>query len=336
MDKKLKIKDSLYVLKDSQDNYIFISTATRRIKKFQVDSLVKDVIYYLDSELTEHNLIEKLLPKYKIQDINACLNALEKEGILRRYETDLEERRHYKQLLFLDELTDSREETIELQKRVENSKIAVFGVGGIGTWIVNGLHQIGVGEIRITDPDVIDESNLNRQLYFNTEDIGKYKVDVVKDKLKDTKIIPFKKRVEPNTNLGEIVSGCNFLVNCADSPSVAETTRIIDKYATQNEIAYCISGGYNLQLGMVGPIIIPGVTKTFDDFLEYQKKMDPLKDLEKIRDIKQTGNLGPIAGAIANIQTMEIFKYLTGKGRINLNRFAEIDFMDLRIGWREF
>ena len=336
MNKKLKIKDSLYILRDSQDNYVFISTATRRIKKFEVDSLVKDVISFLDFELTEQSLTEKLLPKYKIQDINTCLNALEKEGILRRYEIDLEEGRHYRQLLFLDELTDSREETRKLQKRIENSKIAVFGVGGIGTWIVNGLHQIGVGEIRITDPDVVDESNLNRQLYFDTRDIGEYKVDVIKEKLNDANIISFKKRVEPNQNLEEIVSDCNFLVNCADYPSVAETTRIIDGYATQNEIAYCVSGGYNLHLGMVGPIIIPGVTKTFDDFLGYQKKMDPLKDLEKIKDIKQTGNLGPIAGAVANIQTMEIFKYLTGKGKINLNRFEEIDFMDLGIEWREF
>jgi len=336
MSNKLKIKDSLYILRDAEDNYVFISTATRRIKRFQVDSLVKDVIASLDSEQTEQDLTERLSSKYCPQDINSCLNALEKEGIIRRYESDLEKRRHYRQLLFLDELTDSREETLELQKRIENSKVAVFGVGGIGTWIVNGLYQIGVGEIRITDPDVVEESNFNRQLFFDSENVGKYKVDVVKEKLRDAKIVPFKKRVEQNQDLEDIVSGCNFLVNCADSPSVSETTRIIDSYANQHEVAYCVAGGYNLHLGMVGPVIIPGITKTFDDFLEYQKRMDPLKDLEKIRDIRQTGNLGPIAGAVANIQTMEIFKYLIGKGRINLNRFAEIDFMNLGIEWREF
>ena len=336
MTSRLKLKDSSYILRDTQDNYIFISTATRRIKKFQVDSLVKEVISSLDSEQKEKDLTERLASKYSSQDINACLNALEQEGIIRRYESDLENGRYYKQLLFLDELTDSREETLKLQKRIENSKVVVFGVGGIGTWIVNGLYQIGVGEIRITDPDVVEESNFNRQLFFDSGDVGKYKVDVVKEKLRDAKIVPFKKRVEQNQDLEDIVSGCNFMVNCADSPSVSETTRIIDSYANQHEVAYCVAGGYNLHLGMVGPVIIPGITKTFDDFLEYQKRMDPLKDLEKIRDIRQTGNLGPIAGAVANIQTMEIFKYLTGKGRINLNRFAEIDFMDLGIEWREF
>ena len=336
MNNRLKLKDSLYILRDAEDNYIFISTATRRIKKFQVDSLVKDVIKSLDSESSEQDLTERLSPKYTPQDINACLNALEKEGIVRRYESDLEKGRHYRQLLFLDELTDSRKETLELQNRIKNSKVAVFGVGGIGTWIVNGLYQIGVGEIRITDPDVVERSNFNRQLFFDFWDVGRYKVEVVKEKLKDANIVSFTKRVDANQNLEDIVSGCNFLVNCADSPSVAETTRIIDGYANQHGISYCVAGGYNLHLGMIGPIIIPGVTKTFDDFIEYQKRMDPLKDLEKIRDLKQPGNLGPIAGAIANIQTMEIFKYLTGKGRINTNRFAEIDFMDLGIEWREF
>ena len=329
---KLKIKDSLYVLRDSEDNYVFISTATRRIKKFQVDSLVKDVIKYLDSESSEQDLVKKLSDNYNIRDIDLCLQALEKEGIIRKYDEDLKEDRHYKQLLFLDELTDSRKDTLELQNRIEDSRVVVFGVGGIGTWIVNGLYQIGVGEIRITDPDIVNESNLNRQLFFDSGDINKYKVDVIKEKLKDANIVPFKKKVEANQNLEDIILGCNFLVNCADSPSVTETTR----YASQKGIAYCIAGGYNLHLGMIGPIIIPRVTKTFDDFIDYQKRTDPLKDLEKIRDIKQTGNLGPIAGAIANIQVMEIFKYLTGKGRINFNRFAEIDFMDLGIEWKEF
>src|SRR3989338_10152846 len=210
MDNRLKLKDSLYILRDTEDNYIFISTATRRIKKFQVDSLVKEVISSLDSEQKEKDLTERLASKYSSQDINACLNALEQEGIIRRYESDLENGRYYKQLLFLDELTDSREETLKLQKRIENSKVVVFGVGGIGTWIVNGLYQIGVGEIRITDPDVVEESNFNRQLFFDSGDVGKYKVDVVKEKLKDANIRPFTNKVAVNQNLEDIVFGWNF------------------------------------------------------------------------------------------------------------------------------
>lgn len=336
MPQKLKIKDSLYILKNKEGEYFFISTATRRIKRFRVDSLVREVLSSLESATLEFDLIKKLSIQYRDEDIKLCLHSLESAGIIRRYEEDFERGRYSRQLLFLDELTLSQDETIELQKKIQNSKIAVFGIGGIGTWIVNGLYQIGVGELRITDPDIIEETNLNRQLFFDSGDIGRYKVDVVKDKLKDANIMPFRKRVDSSENLEELVAGCNFLVNCADSPSVIETTRIINSYAVRHNIPYCVAGGYNLHLGMIGPIIIPGMTKTFDDFIEYQKRVDPLKDLEKIRDIQQTGNLGPIAGTIANLQVMEIFKYLTGKGRINLNRFAEVDFMDLQVDWKEF
>lgn len=177
---------------------------------------------------------------------------------------------------------------------------------------------------------------MNRQLFFNKEDIGKYKVDVIKDKLKDSKIISYKKWISDKEDLEEIVYDSNFIVNCADYPSVAETSRIIDNYSEKYSIPYCIAGGYNLHLGMVGPIIIPGKTAKFNDFLEYQKTNSPRSNLEKIKDIEQTGNLGPIAGAIANMQVMEIFKYLIGKGEINLNKFAEIDFMNFNIKWIKF
>src|SRR3989344_2991200 len=124
MKSRLKLKDSSYILRDTQDNYIFISTAKRRIKKFQVDSLVKEVISSLDSEQKEKDLTERLASKYSSQDINDCLNALEQEGIIRRYESDLENGRYYKQLLFLDELTDSREETLEFSILFCNFKVS--------------------------------------------------------------------------------------------------------------------------------------------------------------------------------------------------------------------
>lgn len=337
MNPKLKIKDSVYVLRDQDGQYAFISTATRRIKKFKVDDLAEDVILSLREETTLNELQNNLSDRYNPKDVAACVGALANEGLVREFTIDFDDYgRHSKQLAYLDELTRNEKETLDLHYKIRNSKVGVFGVGGIGTWIVNGLNQIGVGEIRISDPDIIEESNLNRQLLFTPNDIGRYKVDVVKERIYGANVIPFKKTVDPSSDLEDIISGCDFLINCADQPSVAVTTEIIDGYAQKHKIAYCVAGGYNRHLGMIGPVIIPGVTKTFQDFLEYQKRMDPLKDMEMLKDIKQTGNLGPIAGAVANIQVMEVFKYLTGKGRLNLNRFAEIDFMDLGIEWREF
>ncbi len=65
MVQKIKLRDSLYILKESENKYIFISTATRKIKKFKVDSLVKDFISNLNSESSEEDLIKKLSNKYE-------------------------------------------------------------------------------------------------------------------------------------------------------------------------------------------------------------------------------------------------------------------------------
>jgi molybdopterin/thiamine biosynthesis adenylyltransferase len=268
--------------------------------------------------------------------VKKCLRAMEFQGLLRICNGERDNLRFKKQIDFLDEFTSSYEETLSLQERIRNSRISIFGVGGIGSWVVNGLYQIGVGEIIICDPDKIELSNLNRQLFFSEKDIGRYKVDVIKENLPDVSIKTYKKFVSHSENLEEILKDSNFIVNCADTPSVQETSEVIDSYATRFDIPYMVSGGYNLHLGMIGPIIVPGKTLTFQNFLEHQKKQDKLSNLEKIKDIESTGNLGPIAGAVANIQVMEIFKYLTGKGKVNLNRFGEIDFMNLSLTWNQF
>jgi molybdopterin/thiamine biosynthesis adenylyltransferase len=332
----LKLNESIYILKESDDLYQIIFTATRKIKRFKVDSLVKKVIGFLNEEKEEDKVLENFSEKYPKDQILSCVNSLKSEGIIKEYLDTLDNEPFSKQMLFLDELTNSREKTLELQRKIENSNFDVFGIGGIGTWVVNGLYQIGVKNIKIIDPDVVNKTNLNRQLFFNSLDIGKYKVDVIKAKFPDINIVPFKRKISQNDNLEDIIPGSDFIVNCADHPSIVETTKIIDKYALKYNIPYCVAGGYNMHLGMIGPIIIPGKTASFQDFIDYQKRMDPLKDFEKIKDIESTGSLGPIAGAIANIQVMEIFKFLTNKGDLNINKFAEIDFLNFNIRWINF
>jgi len=335
MTQKLRLRESIYILEESEDTYQIIFTSTRKIKKFKVDGLVKRIIKELSREKDTETLIRDLSRDYDTNKVASCLSSMEKQGIVRRYDS-IPEGRYSRQILFLDELTSSWEETLGLQKKLQDSVVSVFGVGGIGTWIVNGLYQVGIGEIRITDPDKVERSNLNRQIFFTEKDVGKFKVDVIKEKIPDARIVTFKKTLSESESLEDIVTGSNFLVNCADSPSVQQTTQIIDKYARKFGIPYCVAGGYNMHLGMVGPIIVPGKTASFDDFIRYQKANDSLSMLKVVKDIEQTGNLGPIAGAVANIQVMEILKYLIGKGEANLNRFAEIDFMDLKIEWRNF
>ena len=74
---------------------------------------------------------------------------------------------------------------IEAMTKLFNAKVAVFGVGGVGGYVVEALARGGVGQIDIFDYDKIDITNLNRQLHALHSNIGRYKVEVVKERVLD-------------------------------------------------------------------------------------------------------------------------------------------------------
>lgn len=70
-------------------------------------------------------------------------------------------------------------------EKLNNSRVAVFGVGGVGGYVVESLSRAGVGNIDIIDNDTISVSNLNRQIIALNSTVGKNKVDVLKARLLD-------------------------------------------------------------------------------------------------------------------------------------------------------
>jgi molybdopterin/thiamine biosynthesis adenylyltransferase len=72
---------------------------------------------------------------------------------------------------------------LEGQQKLKQAKVLVIGAGGLGCPVLQYLTAAGVGSIGIIDFDKVDESNLQRQVLYNAEDVGKYKVEVAKEKL---------------------------------------------------------------------------------------------------------------------------------------------------------
>ncbi len=69
----------------------------------------------------------------------------------------------------------------EAVDKLKNSKVAVFGIGGVGSYAVEGLVRAGVGKLVLVDDDCICLTNLNRQLHATRKTVGKPKVEVMKD-----------------------------------------------------------------------------------------------------------------------------------------------------------
>ena len=73
----------------------------------------------------------------------------------------------------------------DAMEKLANSRVAVFGIGGVGGYAVEALVRSGVGTIDIIDDDKICITNINRQIYATTKTVGKYKVDVARERILD-------------------------------------------------------------------------------------------------------------------------------------------------------
>src|SRR6476620_6381062 len=73
---------------------------------------------------------------------------------------------------------------LDSQKKLKASKVLVIGSGGLGSPVLLYLAAAGVGTLGIIDFDVVDDSNLQRQVLFGVESVGKPKVDAASDRLK--------------------------------------------------------------------------------------------------------------------------------------------------------
>ena len=73
----------------------------------------------------------------------------------------------------------------ETMERFASSRVAVFGIGGVGGYVVEALARSGIGALDLTDDDKVCLSNLNRQIIATRKTIGKYKVDVAEERVHD-------------------------------------------------------------------------------------------------------------------------------------------------------
>lgn len=107
-------------------------------------------------------------------------------------------------------------------KKLNNAKVAIFGVGGVGSYVLEALTRAGVGNIIIVDNDVISESNINRQIIATHSTIGKDKVEVAKNRALDinpnVKINAFKVLYN-NENNNIIDKSVDYIIDCIDTIS---------------------------------------------------------------------------------------------------------------------
>lgn len=117
----------------------------------------------------------------------------------------------------------SREELLigkEAVEKLNNSKVAVFGIGGVGSYVVEGLARAGIGHFILVDHDTVSLTNINRQIIATTNTLNRPKVEVAKDRILEinpnAKVEMYQEFFLPETQ-GILDSSIDYIVDAIDT-----------------------------------------------------------------------------------------------------------------------
>ena len=225
-----------------------------------------------------------------------------------------EEIERYSRQIVMDEIG------FEGQQKLKNARVTVIGVGGLGSPITQQLVAMGIGTIRIVDRDVVEVSNLHRQVLYGDEDVGLSKAEAAHDRLK--RINP-KVNIEPLTlsinddTVDEAINGSDVVIDGLDSVSARYS---INRACVRLNIPY-IFGSAIVTTGS-STSIIPGKTPCLECF------QPALKD----DDMPKCGTEGvhpSILTTISSVQVSETVRILIGKEPNLANKLFLADIKNL-------
>ena len=200
---------------------------------------------------------------------------------------------------------------IEGQRKLKKSKVLVVGAGGLGCPMLLYLAAAGVGEIGIVDYDVVDASNLQRQVLFSTEDIGQSKAEVAIQKLSNLNpnvVFKLHNTKLTSQNALDIIKSYDVVADGTDNfPTrylVNDACVLLDKPNVHGSI-FRFEGqvsvfNYQFKDGSKGP--------------HYRDLFPTPPPPGLVQSCAEGGVLGVLPGIIGSMQASEIIKVLTGIG----------------------
>jgi adenylyltransferase/sulfurtransferase len=210
------------------------------------------------------------------------------------------------------------------QERLANARVLVVGAGGLGSPALEYLAAGGVGRIGIADDDVVDETNLQRQTLFATNDIGKKKVDVARNRLLALNpliavdAIPL--RINP-VNVRELVRLYDIVLDCTDR---FETRYLInDACALENKPdVYASIFQFHGQVSIFHPALSGDTAKKNPC---YRCLFPEAPAAGSVPTCAEGGVLGVLAGLVGTWQANEVLKLVLNIGEPLIGRMLLID-----------
>ncbi len=213
---------------------------------------------------------------------------------------------------------------VQGQRRLKNARVLVVGAGGLGSPVLTYLAAAGVGTIGVVDDDVVEESNLQRQVVHSTADLGRLKVDSAVDALARlnplVRVVPHRERLTADNAL-DLLTGYDLVLDGADN------------FATRYLVSdACTLAGLPEVWGSVfrfdGQVSVfwSGYGPTYRDL--FGEAPPP----GAVPSCAEGGVMGAMCAAVGAVMATEAVKLVTGAGRSLLGRLLVLDALDMT--WR--
>ena len=222
----------------------------------------------------------------------------------------------YQRQINLDEIGESG------QKKLLNSHVLVVGAGGLGCPALLYLAAAGVGYISIIDHDSISETNLNRQVLYTPNDIGKLKVDVAKKKLEEQNSLVKIKTFSTELNLEnakEIISKMEVVLDCTDNMA---TRYLLSDICEILKVPLVYAGVHRFQGQLT--VFHKNNKIAYRDLFPYEAgKISP-------SSCDENGVLGIVPGILGTLQANETIKIIAGFGDVMDGKMMVLNLLNLQ------
>ncbi len=210
---------------------------------------------------------------------------------------------------------------IEGQQKLNSSEVTIFGLGGLGNLLITYIASSGIKKINLVDFDIVEESNLQRQINFSKKDIGLLKVDVIENyissRLTDIDIKKYSKKITSSLQAEDIISNSDIVIDGTDNFDVR---KIINKacYIKNKTLIVGAVEGYTGQILTITSNNSPCYECTYNDLLDN-------------RSCSETGVLAPLVGIVSSMLAIECINIITTNKSSFNNKLLIIDGLNFSI-----
>ncbi len=259
---------------------------------------------------------------------SSFLSFLEEEGIITMsnpLETLLLPKEYveqYKrQVYFLLDVLKSPQLAHAAQKKIFDAHIALFGLGAVGSTLLQQLCMMGFRKFTLIDYATVENNDIARTPYHIESQVKSLKVQAARNLVEDHAFDPIvflhNTTLKTHTNLDILGEKISLIANTADEPYIGYTNIKLSRYALQHNIPIVAAGGFDAHLASLGELLIPHMTPCADCyatfFHERLKNWRPIPHPVKDRE-GWFGGLGSLSTFSASAAALEILFFIISSG----------------------